>query len=348
MARTDSPVRELGRRFPGASVAGCSTAGEILQNSVRDDSVVALAIQFAHTRVRAESVALPRSNRSFESAAALGARLAAPDLRHVLVLSDGLGVNGTPLTRGFRAALPAPVSLTGGLAGDSLRFRRTLVGLGDDIGPGRIVAIGFYGDRLQVGFGTGGGWSPFGPRRLVTRSYGNVLHELDGQPALALYKRYLGDRAQGLPGTGFLFPLQLLPRRDATDGLVRSILAVDEATQSLVFAGDLPEGHYVRLMKSSLSSLVGGASSAAETVSGRLPAGSPRFAVLVSCVGRRVVLGQRVEEEVDATLGLLRSETPTIGFYAYGEICPLSANVGCDLHNQTMAVTVFAETGGRS
>jgi len=342
LARSAGPLTELLDRFPGALVAGCSTAGEILGGTVSDDTLAVLCVKFAHARVRAEAVTVVDAAASHEAAVTLGNRLAAPDLRHVLVLSDGLLVNGTALTTGFRANLPASVHVTGGLAGDGSQFKRTLVGLGRDIGPGRVVAVGFYGEHLRFTHGSAGGWEPFGPHRLVTGSVGNVLHSLDGQPALPLYKRYLGDRANGLPATGLLFPLELLSDREAKHGLVRTILAVDESRQSLTFAGDIPTGQYVRLMKANTDALIDGAEAA-----GRLalaikdPASS--FAVLVSCVGRRLILGQRIEEEVEAVLEQIGRGVPAAGFYSYGEICPSGLVHSCDLHNQTMTLTVFTE-----
>ena len=338
-----TPLSELAARFPNAVVAGCSTAGEIFGCSVRDDSIAALCVTFEHSRVRAEMIHIGSAAESFDTAAALGRRLDAPDLQHVFVLSDGLNVNGTPMTRGFRSTLTAGVSVTGGLAGDDARFQRTVVGLGADVGTNRIVAIGFYGDHLHVGYGSAGGWEAFGPRRLVTKSAGNVLYELDDQPALALYKRYLGDRASELPASGLLFPLYLLPDRDAKEGLVRSILAIDDAQQSLTFAGDIPKGHYVRLMKAGHNALVDGAGAAAGNAIGAAIAGKTGFVVMVSCVGRKLVMGQRIEEEVEAVLAQLGADTPAVGFYSYGEICPSGITHSCDLHNQTMTLTSFSE-----
>ncbi len=334
------PLAELRQRYPHARLAGCSTAGEILGSNVRDGSVAALALEFRHSSVRTEAVTVTAATESFAAAAELGRRLAAPDLRHVLLLSDGLGVNGTALTEGIRAALPE-VSVTGGLAGDGPHFRRTVVGLDGEVGPNRVVAIGFYGSRLHVTAGSAGGWDPFGPHRLITKSAGNVLFELDGQPALALYKRYLGERAAGLPATGLLFPLSLLADREAECGLVRTILAVDESSQSLTFAGDLPEGRYVRLMRAGGDALIGGAGQAADG----LRSSGPRagFALLVSCVGRKLILGQRIDEEVEAVRLAVGSDTPALGFYSYGEIGPRGTLARCELHNQTMTVTVFSE-----
>jgi hypothetical protein len=342
LARDEGPRSELLESFPNAVCAGCSTAGEILGSSVTDGGISAVCVSFDHVTLRAESVIVDSAAGSFDAAAELGRRLGASDLRHVLVLSDGLLINGTALTAGFRVGLPRGVHVTGGLAGDGPAFRSTLVGLGRAIGSGMVVAIGFYGPRLQILHASAGGWEPFGPKRLVTHSVGNILYTLDDQPALALYKRYLGERAKGLPATGLLFPLHLLPQRDAEHGLVRTILAVDDAEQSLTFAGDIPQGSYVRLMKAGCDALVGGAEAAARAANA-LNGDHARLALLVSCVGRRLVMGQRVEEEVEAVLGQLGEGVATAGFYSYGEICPSGLVHSCDLHNQTMTLTVFAE-----
>ena len=210
---------------------------------------------------------------------------------------------------------------------------------GPSIAPGQVVAVGFYGAGLRARFGSAGGWEPFGPKRLITRAEGNVLYTLDDQPALELYKRYLGDRAAGLPATGLLFPLQILAGSEESSGLVRTILAVDEAAQSLTFAGDMPQGGYARLMKAGCDRLVYGAETAARQTGGEAMA----FAVLVSCVGRKLVMGQRVEEEVEAVLQTLAPGVAAMGFYSYGEICPGGFSHGCELHNQTMTLTTFAE-----
>jgi hypothetical protein len=337
-----APWRELQARCPAAVVAGCSTAGEICSDAVLSDGLVAAAVQFDSTEVRGAMVEVDDGAASHEAGQKLARLLATDRLRHVLVFSDGIRVNGTELTRGLRSALPSGAHVTGGLAGDGSRFERTCVLLGDRVATGAVVGIGFYGDDIAVTFGFAGGWEPFGPKRKVTRSEGNVLYTLDDQPALELYKRYLGDRAAGLPATGLLFPLQLMADRQANDGTVRTILAVDEAEQSLRFAGDVPQGQYVRLMKASADALIAGAEMAAASAH---PNVSQRaeLALLVSCVGRRLVMGQRVEEEIDAALARLPAKTPIIGFYSYGEISPGHASMDCDLHNQTMTVTVFAE-----
>jgi hypothetical protein len=237
--------------------------------------------------------------------------------------------------------LPEGVTLTGGLAGDGARFAETLVFKSNVPQQRAIAAVGLYGSRVKVGFGSLGGWNPFGPQRLVTRSKGNVLFELDGRPALGLYKQYLGKHAQGLPATGLLFPLSVWAKPGDTP-LVRTILAVDEEQQSMTYAGDAPKNAYVRLAKANVDRLVDGAIGAARN---SCPAGSvaPELALLISCVGRKLVFKQRVEEEVEGVSSILGDQAVLTGFYSYGEIAPFSLGERSELHNQTMTVTTFAE-----
>jgi len=328
--------------YPGAPIVGCSTAGEICDTRVRDDSLVVTAVRFEHSGIKLVQTKLAEGGDSLKAGKFLADALPHENLKHVLVLSDGLQVNGTELARGLRESLPAKVAVTGGLAGDSTNFKHTLVCADGVPAEGMITALGFYGARLKVGYGSLGGWDTFGAERLITRSHGNVLYELDGRSALQLYKEYLGEHANGLPATALLFPLAL--RTGAAEyGLVRTVLSVDEDAQSMTFAGDMPEGGYARLMKANFDRLVEGAAGAAMAGYGMLGSSSPELALLISCVGRKLVLKQRVEEEVESVRRVLGPQTVLSGFYSYGEICPHGALTQCELHNQTMTITTFSE-----
>ena len=339
--------------LPSAHFFGCSTAGEIQGVQVADDSVVVNAIHFEHTQVRGARVSLQETTSSFHAGEQLAKRLppevpsvsggAVDKLAHVLVLSDGLGVNGSDLVRGLLQHLPQGVSVTGGLAGDGAHFSETLVFWNCDPTEGIIAVIGLYGSHLKVGFGSLGGWSPFGPERIITRSKGNVLYELDGQSALGLYKTYLGEHAKGLLATGLLFPLSLRTQPGG-NVLVRTILAIDEKEQSMTFAGDMPEGAYSQLMKANVDRLIDGAVAAAQKSNEAMSETPAQLAILISCVGRKLVLRQRVEEELEGVREVLGEDTLLTGFYSYGEISPFSPGGRCELHNQTMTVTTIAET----
>jgi hypothetical protein len=331
------------RRFPSATILGCSTAGEILDSRIYDDSISLTAVRFDSTRVAGASVPIAAPADSYAAGAALARSLSAADLVHLFVLSDGLHVNGSELVKGLSENLPAHVTLSGGLSGDGTAFGETVIVFGETVSSRMVAAVGFYGDRLNVGCASLGGWDSFGAERLVTRSEGNVLYELDGFSALDLYKRYLGDHAANLPGSGLLFPLSIRNPEDDSS-VVRTILAVDEDAHSLTFAGDVPLGWYGRLMKANFDRLIDGAIGAARA--SLLNNGSeqqPDLAILISCVGRRMVLRQRTEEELEGVRDVVGPKAFLTGFYSYGEISPFTPDAKCALHNQTMTITSFRE-----
>ena len=335
-------INEAKASYPNAKFLGCSTSGEIHGTEVYDESFSFTAVQFDNTNVESAIVNVEDfSADSYVIGKELGTKLNKAGLKHVFIISDGLNVNGTDLAKGLTEVLPSGVSITGGLAGDGANFNETRIILDDFIGSKHVAALGFFSEKLEVGYGSLGGWNGFGPIREVTKSEGNVLFELDGKPALELYKKYLGDQAKGLPGTGLLFPLNI-KTSDRKQGLVRTILAVDEATQSMTFAGDIPQGAHVQLMKANVDGLVDGAKGAADTVKENVQK-ETQLAILVSCVGRKLVMKQRTEEEVEEVLETLGEQTAVTGFYSYGELAPFKAGANCELHNQTCTITTFSE-----
>ncbi len=340
--------QSLKQQFPDAVLLGCSTAGEILGDEVNDGTIAATAIRFKQTPIACNSLLIADYNGDSRK---IGHELAANlpekhDLAAVFVLSDGLEVNGSELVDGVYNALSNRVIVTGGLAGDGTDFRQTLVGCNSAPEPGRVAIVGFYGSSIRVGHGSAGGWDTFGPFRTITRSSANILYSLDDRPALDLYKDYLGDQSKELPGSALLFPLMIKPADQQEGGTVRTILGVDEKTSSMTFAGDMPEGYRAQLMMANFDRLIDGASTAAEFASDHfLPSNpdKPFLAILISCVGRKMVLGQRVSDEVEAVQEILGSNAVQAGFYSYGEISPHVDTGTCELHNQTMTITTLYE-----
>ena len=330
-------VRE---KFPNADIAMCSTAGEIYHNLVQDDTLVAVAMSFSDTSVQTASVNIADFTNSFAAAEQLATTLQAPDLTYVLVLSDGNLVNGSELVKGL-CALSTRTLVTGGLAADAANFKSTLVGLNGHAADGNIIAIGFYGQKLVVTHGSKGGWDMFGLEKEITKSEGNILYEIGGENALDMYKKYLGPDAETLPASALLFPLSLtIP--GAQKSVVRTILSIDPEKKSMTFAGDVPAGAKVRFMKANFDKLTAAAATAAQqtmSVADR----TPDLALLVSCVGRKLIYGPRIDEEVDAVIDMLGASVPVAGFYANGEISPFNEGGSCQLHNQTMTITSFYE-----
>jgi len=339
---------ELRAMFPAAHIMGCSTGGQINSSDVNDDEVVAAAISFDTTKLQLICQDISDTRQSRECGEVVGRALSRADLAGVFVLSDGLNVNGSELVKGLVAAIGPGIPLTGGLAGDGADFSETLVG-GNCIPRARmVVGIGFYGNSIRIGHGSAGGWDSFGPRRRVTKSIGNVLFELDGEPALDLYKRYLGpEDTKGLPGSALLFPIQVHDPEHPDSSVVRTVLAVDHEARSMTFAGDVPQGWTAQLMHGKFDRLAEGAADAARQAQLGLEAGEAghQFSILISCIGRRLLMGQRIIDEVEAAGAELGDRALRLGFYSYGEISPHAKSGVCELHNQTMTVTSFAEVG---
>jgi len=328
--------------FSDAIIMGASSAGEIYQDEIYDNTLSVVVMKFEKTLLRASKHYAITPQTSYESGIHLAKELYLSDLAALFVLSDGLNANGSQLTQAIASIIPASIPVTGGLAADSDRFEYTWIMVDGKPQSGFVCAVGFYGEDVRVVHASKGGWDRLGLERIVTKSENNILYELDNMPALEIYKKYLGDKAEGLPATGLLFPLELKAKHDSDESKVRTILAVNEEENSITFAGDIPEGSHVTLMKANYNRIIDGASQAAESLDLCDYNKEPLVCIAISCVGRRLVLKSRVEEELEAILDVLPENTHQVGFYSYGEISPLASGK-CDLHNQTMTLTVIWE-----
>jgi hypothetical protein len=334
----------LAQAFAGAHRMGCSTAGEISKDGVADGSLVVTALKFDKSRIVQNSTSL----QGMEDSQAAGRRLAGglpkEGLRAIMIFGQGVQINGSAVLAGITEVVGASIPITGGLAGDGGAFAQTWVLDDQGLSSDRLTCIGLYGEDLTFTHGSFGGWLPFGPARKVTRCDNNVLFELDGEPALEVYKRYLGEHAKGLPASGLLFPFAMLGSDHSEIGLIRTILGVDEAAGSLTLAGDIDPNGYLKLMHANTDALVEGAEAAAQAAHDMNNNSGEGLALLVSCVGRKLVMGGRVDEEVEAVADVFGKGATLAGFYSYGEISPFSRAVDCKLHNQTMTITYLSET----
>lgn len=331
----------LKAEFPASDIVFCSTAGEIFNQTVCENSITVVALEFEKTTIQSRIINIQDYADSKQAGMALMNSFDYTDLSHVLVFSDGSKVNGSQLVKGFNSA-NSQVTVSGGLAGDGNNFQSTLTGLNQTAGEGYIVAIGFYGSALQVTQVSKAGWDMFGLEKTVTKSVDNRLFEIDHTNALELYKLYLGNHAAMLPGSALLFPLSVLLSENSKP-VVRTILTIDESTQSMIFAGDVPEGAKIRFMKANFDKLVDAATSAAQELLEQNNNVSPEFALVVSCVGRKLVLGNRIEEEVEAVTDVFGQNTTLAGFFSYGELASSEGAGKCNLHNQTITITSFIE-----
>ena len=331
----------LRQQFPDAALLGCSTAGEISVDGVDDHSCVITAVKWSYGVPKTAVTQL----QNMEDSEAAGQRLASILSQQPLsgVLGQGVNINGSALVHGLASGLAGGVPIMGGLAGDGTAFGQTAVLSNDGVASNTVVALAIP-VGVQIGHGSFGGWKPFGPARKVTRSTGNVLFELDGEPALEVYRRYLGEYAAQLPSSGLLFPFEMLGQDHSAMGLVRTILGVDEVNGSLILAGDIQTDGYLRLMHASNDALVEGAEAAANAAQEMVSQVGQGLGLLVSCVGRKLVMGGRIDEEIEAVGDVFGQHIAIAGFYSYGEISPFVNSTECKLHNQTMTITILSES----
>lgn len=333
----------LKTRYPSAQIIGCSTSGEINAAGVFDDSLQITAIQWEKTIQRITHTKMTGMQNSFEAAAGLARQLKANDLKAVLVYSDGLHVNGSELLDGFKSVL-GETPVMGGMAGDGFNFSKTVQLFNEIISESLIIAVGLYGSNLIASTGVGRGWKPYGPPRKVTKSEKNVVLELDGKPALALYRMYIGDlAAKNLPGSGLKFPFAIIEEGKRDIEKIRTILAIDTTNNSLTFAGNVDEGETVRFCQSTHDRLVEGAGDAAHLVANHINLNQTGLAICVSCVGRKGVMAEQIVDEVKLVQQILGNQTVITGFYSYGEFAPRPTTSDSVLHNQTMTIGYLSE-----
>ncbi len=336
------PLQEIQEAFPSSIFMGSSSAGVIIEDEISDATLSVMVIAFEKTKIELVCTEVKNSEDSFAAGEKLASSFSKDGLKSLFVLSDGLNVNGTKLSEGMSSILGTQVIITGGLAGDDERFEQTWVLVNKNPQERFVSTLGFYGKDINVTYGSGGGWQAIGPERTITKSEGNTLYDIDGKPALQIYKEYLGDRAKWLPASGLLFPIKLI--NENLESKIRTVLAVDEETQAITFAGELPQGSKISLMTSNFVNLIEGAANAAKELNlDAFQNASQVACIAISCVGRKLVMKQRTEDELEVVKKILGKQTKQIGFYSYGEISPMASGQ-CDLHNQTMTLTVFWES----
>ncbi|WP_422858832.1 FIST signal transduction protein [Flagellimonas sp. S174] len=341
MLEDENIYEEVRQMYPNGNLVFGSTSGEILSTNVYENSITLTAIEFEKTTFEVVNKNVSDYTGIQEMGESITEQFDKEKLQHMFVVSDGSFVNGSGLIKGLENSKDFQASITGGLCGDGARFEKTLASYNENPKQGEVIAVGFYGSDLEVSYANYGGWTPFGPERIITKSEGNILYEIDGKPALDLYKKYLGDKAEQLPQAALLYPLTVQDK-PGSEPLVRTILTIDEEKNSMVLAGDVPVNSKVQLMMSTVDDIAQGAAKAA-CMAMKQRKKEPELALLVSCVGRKLVMDQRTEEEIEEVAEVIGPDAKIAGFYSYGEMAPFTGSNQCQLHNQTMTLTLLSE-----
>ena len=337
-------LKDYRKMYPNSIITGCSTAGEIEDISVHQGSAVITAVKFDKAKVVYNEVYLPSSDESASAGTELVDKFDQEGLKHIYVLSEGININGTDLVEGLRNHSSTDFSITGGLAGDGFNAKNTFI-LTNNFSyvSNVIVGIGFYGEDLKVGYGVLDGLNSLGVDRIITKAEKNVVYEIDGEPASDLIHRLIGAISIGMSDSLVLLPMSV--RENVTDRpVIRSVIGVNKDVGSITFTGNIPKGSTVRLMKSNIDRLINAAEGAAEVSIEPIGNTHTDLAIVTSCVGRRKVFKELVEEEIEAVRDVIGEDATITGFYSYGEISPYVSGDKCQLQNQSIVVTSFSES----
>jgi hypothetical protein len=331
----------ISAKFPSSSFVGATSAGQIGGEFIYDNECVITALKFKKAKFFLKTFEHVSSESSFDIGKQIAMLGNEHDVHSALIFSEGLNINGTKLSEGINLT-NKKIVYSGGLSGDGSDFKETLVFTKDKFIPNAIAVV-YFDKNVEFRTSAAGGWTSFGIERRVTKSHNNIVYEIDEKPAINLYNDYLGSKAKLLPSYGLHFPICLTSKNNnAETELVRTLLAIDEVAGSLTFAGDVNEGCEIKLMKSTTKDLIHSAQSLfAEKLLEINNLEGDVFSFLVSCVGRRLVMGQNTEEEF--VLPPLPFEVIRTGYYSYGELSKSIKENKCSLHNQTFTLTLIWE-----
>jgi hypothetical protein len=304
--------------WPDALRFGCEAVTQFADGETTSSGVIQLFWFDDPRRHHAGVEVIPGTHGEPPSARrveAVARRIAAAD--GALLLVDGLRFPTEPFLGELRRTLVSvPPHVAGGLAsqGEPVTQAGSRVFVGDRVLPSACLVVTLHGVEMRVEVVRG--WSPASPVYTVTRAEGGVVHEIDGEPAAAWYRRFftVDGVLAPMPAAANRFPLIVegpLPERQ---GLYRGMRRFDDPPGSVTFLGDLETGDHVRLGMGNELSLVRTAS--------ELSAGpQPEAAILYSCTGRESVLGERAGDEA-AAISQALGGIPLSGFFTCGEIGP--------------------------
>jgi hypothetical protein len=325
----------------GAPLIGCTNAGGIGSSGLFQHSVVVIGLKGSGAGF-VTGIAYDLSKDPAEAGRRLARDLKAAEpglVRSALVFPDGLSSNGSALLRGVQDGLGARVPVIGGSAGDDFHFQKTFQYFDDQVLTDSVPGALIYGEA-SIGVGVRHGWIPLGRPRQITKARGEIVYELDGRPAVAMYERYLGIKRSRLarkPLTQMTMTYPLgISREGHGDYVLRSAVKIGDKG-SLICNSELPEGSWARLMIGGYEAAIAAAEDAAREAAAAI--GQSRFkgALVFSSAGRMKMLGSESQGEIDVIRnGLGGLGVRLGGFYGYGEFAPSPA--GSMFHNESVAV----------
>jgi len=334
---------------------GGTTGGEISTDGVSDDSVVVMAIQSDKVKF-ATAIGKDISKGEIKAGKQLAERLLKKmpkkTAKTLVMVPDGLAGDGSDIILGAQKVLGEYFEIVGGSLGDGADFKKTYQyydgKVYEDSVPGLMI-----GGNIVTATGIRAGWESIGNRVKVTKAKSNVVYELDGEPALDFYEKCLGPvRAKKLPAIALEYPFGMIDEKAAIGGKelyfqLRAPLAVDRKKKSITFAAAIPVGKNITITTASRNAIISGSGLAGKQAQDTFKGDKPAFMLIFDCIGRKLVLGSRTQEEVTAVQNVLGMDIPMVGFFTYGEIGPIDKRVrklqSTRYHNQTTVILIVGE-----
>jgi len=324
----------------GLMLYGVSTGGEILFDQQRD-SILTQAGVFVLTDLKPEvfDIHLVKREESttFAFAQRLGKQVAQTiDNPNLILSTSGLDMDGQEMVNGMQSILGSEVKIFGGMAADDEKFKQTFVFTESNITDRGALALAFDRTKVELKGMVTSGWIGLGSEFIVNRSEGNVVYEINQEPALDLYMDYLNVSEEDLPGIGLEYPFLL--KKKGSEDVIRAVMQIDGEKRSLVFAGSVPEGSTISFSTSPGFEIM-------ENTRNRIMdfyQANPKtdLMLLFSCVARHVALGPLISTEIK--LASLKWKVPLAGFFTFGEF---GSNLGqiCGFYNQTFTLALIRD-----
>ena len=332
-------------QFNSKNILGCSSSGEIVEDQLLEEGLSVTVLEFKDTKVKTSLVHFKDYDDSYNAGVEVMKNLNAEKLKGILVFSEGLNINGSKLVEGMESLNLNNSVIGGGTAGDYLKFNETWVYYNNKKYNNAIVAVGLYGENLNISFGSASGITALGVEKKITSSSKNVLYTIDDKRALDVYKEWFkGFGIEDIEGLLLQCPIEISKNFNQEEGLVRTPIAYNEEEGSVTFTGEIPEGKFLRMMRADVEKMIEASHSAVKSSMEKLnkEKESNVLNLMVSCAGRKALLGTETEDElIEANQITEDANSKQIGFYSYGEFT--NVNNKSEFVNQTMTVISIEE-----
>ncbi|MEL6970108.1 MAG: FIST N-terminal domain-containing protein [Bacteroidota bacterium] len=322
-------------------LVGCTTAGEIVDTSLYENSLAVLLLEIdpAYYHIGTQ----PHQGKDVYQAAFTLGQEATAQFEHpaMIIFSGGLVVNAESIIDGLQAGAGKSLPMYGGLAGDDLVLDKTIAFSHGEVSDNCLVILSIDTDKVLLKGLAISGWEPIGGVNTITECEGNVIYSINGEPAFDVFSRYFGfsnsgDKADQLVTIQTNYPLQILRKEGYS--VLRSPILVDEDEKSITLAASVEKGEQFCFSTSPGFEVI------EKTIDefSQLQQGFPQADALVlfSCKGRHGAFGPMLEDEIS---GIFEQwEKPMVGLLTYGEFGD-NGKGRCEFHNETCSLVILKE-----